>query len=50
MTPRTMFLWFRPEANWPAPVENWMIPSDFWSAKAFNAALIVTRLLQLMAG
>ena len=40
----------RPEANCPAPVENWMIPSDFISAKAFSAALMVTRLEQLIAG
>jgi hypothetical protein len=50
MTPNAASALCRPEANCPAPVENWMIPSDFWSAKAFSAALMVTMLVQLMAG
>jgi len=36
--------------NWPPPVETWMMPSDLVSAKAFNAALIVTMDVMLTAG
>ena len=39
-----------PEPNSAPPVENWMMPSLPASAKPFNAALMVSDDVQLIAG
>ncbi len=48
--PVTMSLRPVPEPNSAPPVENWMMPSLPASAKPFNAALMVSEEVQLIAG